>query len=127
MIVANDTASAYTESGPASSAHVIFSHSLLLGHNMFDDPEALFSGRGFRGIAYDHRNQGRSAPDARKDLDMDTLTEDISSHIEQLRLAPCHFVRNSRGFVALRLVARRPARSVSAGGDLEDSEPQDRD
>jgi pimeloyl-ACP methyl ester carboxylesterase len=108
MIVANDTVLAYTESGPASGAPVIFSHLLLLGHNMFESPEALFSGRGFRGIAYDHRNQGRSAPDARKDHDMDTLTEDIASHIEQLRLAPCHFVGNSRRFVALRLVARRP-------------------
>jgi 3-oxoadipate enol-lactonase len=70
---------------------------------------AFFSGRGFRGIAYDYRNQGRSAPAARKDLDMDTLTEDAASLVEQLRLAPRHFVGNSLGaFVALGLAARRP-------------------
>lgn len=105
----NGTALAYTESGSASGTPIVFSHSLFFDHTMFDDLAAFFSGQGFRVVAYDHRNQGRSAPAARKDLDMETLTEDVAGLIEQLGLAPCHFVGNSLGgFVALRLAARRP-------------------
>lgn len=109
MVAVNGTVLAYTETGPASGTPIIFSHSLFLDHTMFDELAAYFSGRGFRVIAYDHRNQGRSAPAAREDLDMDTLTEDAAGLIERLRLNPCHFIGNSLGgFIALRLAARRP-------------------
>jgi 3-oxoadipate enol-lactonase len=61
-------------------------------------------GRGYRVVAYDHR-----------DSDNDTLYEDAAALIEALSLGPCHFVGNDvGGFVALRLVARRPELLSSA-------------
>jgi pimeloyl-ACP methyl ester carboxylesterase len=109
MVVVHDTVLAYTESDPASGTPVVVSHSLFLDHTMFDDLAAFFCGRGFRVIAYAHRNHDRSARAAWVDLDMDTLTDDSAGLIERLRLEPCHFVGNSLGvFVALRLAARRP-------------------
>ena len=109
VVAVNGATLAYTESGPVSGIPVVFSHSLFLDHTMFDDLADFFSGHGFHVIAYDHRNQGRSAPAARDYLDMDTLTEDAVALIERLHVHPCHFVGNSLGgFVALRLAARRP-------------------
>lgn len=108
-IVVNGTTLAYNDSGPVSGTPIVFSHSLFFDHSMFDDLAAFFSARAFRVIAYDHRNQGRSAAAMRNHLDMNTLTKDAAGLIEHLQLDPCHFVGNSLGgFVALRLAARRP-------------------
>ncbi|MGP4050283.1 alpha/beta fold hydrolase [Streptomyces sp. 2A115] len=105
----NGTTLAYVDEGPREGTPIVFSHSLFFDHSMFDDHLARFTHEGFRVIAYDHRNQGGSAPAARGELDMDTLTEDAAALIEHLGLGKCHFVGNSLGgFIALRLAARRP-------------------
>lgn len=124
IVSVNGTALAYTESGPASGPPVVFSHSLFFDHTMFDDLAAFFSNRGFHVVAYDHRNQGRSASDTRDHLDMDTLTEDAAGLIEHLQLGPCHFVGNSLGgFVALRLAVRRPDLLLTACALGSSAEP----
>ncbi len=85
---------------------IVFAHSLFFDLTMFDHQAAHFAPT-HRVIRYDHRGQGRSAPSAT--LDLDTLTNDAAALIESLSAGPVHFVGNSLGgFIALRLVARRP-------------------
>jgi len=73
---------------------------------MFAAQVARF-GRAYRVVTYDHRGQGASARST--SLDVDTLAEDLAALIEALDLGPCHVAGHSMGgFVALRLVARRP-------------------
>jgi pimeloyl-ACP methyl ester carboxylesterase len=70
---------------------------------MFEDQIEHFKSR-YRCISYDHRGQGGSAvtPDG---YDIDTLTGDAEALIEELNLAPCHFVGLSMGgFVGMRLM-----------------------
>ena len=62
----------------------------------------------YRVITYDHRGQGQSEVTL-TGYDMDTLYEDAIGLIEQLGIAPVHFVGLSMGgFVGMRLAARRP-------------------
>ena len=93
-----------TGGGPET---VLFSHGLLFSGRMFDAQVAALEGR-YRCVTYDHRGQGRSeAPRGR--YDMDRVYEDAVALIEQLKLAPVHFVGLSMGgFVGIRLGARRP-------------------
>ncbi|MGH8965008.1 MAG: alpha/beta fold hydrolase [Actinomycetes bacterium] len=101
----NGTTLAYDDTGGDGPA-VVFSHALYFDRAMFDAQVAAF-GRAYRVVTYDHRGQGASARSA--SVDMDTLTEDAAALIGALGLAPCHVVGNAMGgFVALRLVARRP-------------------
>jgi 3-oxoadipate enol-lactonase len=75
---------------------------------MFSNQVECFSAHR-RVVCYDHRGQGWSSRDAAARLDMDTLTADAAMLIEELELAPCHFVGSAMGgFIALRLAARRP-------------------
>jgi 3-oxoadipate enol-lactonase len=70
---------------------------VFVDRTAFEAQAARF-GRAYRVVTYDHR-----------DSDNDTLYEDTAALIEALALGPCHFVGNDTGgFVALRLVARRP-------------------
>jgi 3-oxoadipate enol-lactonase len=101
----NGTTLAYDDTGGDGPA-VVFSHGLYFDRGMFAEQVARF-GRACRVVTYDHRGQGASARST--SVDMDTLTEDAAALITALGLAPCHFVGNAMGgFVALRLVARRP-------------------
>jgi 3-oxoadipate enol-lactonase len=93
---------------------VVFSHSLFFDGSMFDHQAAAFAATN-RVIRYDHRGQGRSDPAPRDAQSIDTLTDDAAALIEALGAGPCHFAGNSLGgFVALRLVARRPDLLLSA-------------
>ncbi|MGY2093308.1 alpha/beta fold hydrolase [Nocardia gipuzkoensis] len=124
-VAVNGTVLAYVEEGPREGTPIVFSHSLFFDHSMFDSLVETFSRKGFRVIAYDHRNQGGSAPAPREDLDMETLTEDAAALITLLGLGKCHFVGNSLGgFIALRLAARRPdlLLSVTALGSSAEEE-----
>lgn len=121
----NGTTLAYVDEGPREGTPIVFSHSLFFDHSMFDGHLERFAREGFRVVAYDHRNQGGSAPAPREELDMDTLTEDAAALIEHLGLGKCHFVGNSMGgFIALRLAARRPdlLLSVAALGSSAEEE-----
>ena len=114
----------YEDDGPRDAPALVFSHSLFLGHWMFEAQAAEFASR-YRVIRYDHRGQGRSARHPREELDMDTLAADAAHLIERLELGPCLFCGVSMGgFVALRLAARRPEllSSVVVAGSSADRE-----
>lgn len=120
----NGTTLAYDDTGGDGPA-VVFSHALYFDRAMFEAQVARF-GRAYRVVTYDHRGQGASARSA--SVDMDTLTEDAAALIEALGLAPCHFVGNAMGgFMALRLVARRPEllRSAAVLASSADEEARD--
>lgn len=94
-------------SDSGSGSAIVFSHGLLFSGEMFRAQVAVFSDL-YRCVTFDHRGQGQSeiAPDG---YDLDTLAEDAATLIEQLGLAPCHFVGLSMGgMVGMRLAARRP-------------------
>jgi len=106
--------------GPA----IAFSHGLLWSASMWRFQVAAFRDR-FRCVAWDHRGQGRSEV-TESGYDMDTLAEDASALIEQLALAPVHFVGLSMGgFVGMRVAARRPelVRSLVLMETAGDAEP----
>ena len=102
---------AYTDTGlpPGKKAAetIVFGHGLLFSGWMFSAQiEALKDN--YRCIAIDWRGQGAS-PKVRAGYDMDTLSRDAIALIEQLDLAPVHYVGLSMGgFVGQRIAARRP-------------------
>ncbi len=113
-VAVNGTQLYYEEYGPRGRPALVFSHSLFFDHTMFRHQVERFSSE-YRVVVYDHRGQGRSAQAPVEELDMDTLAEDAAALIEELGLAPCHFVGNSMGgFIAARLAARRPDLLLSA-------------
>jgi len=91
--------------GPA----VVFSHGLLLTHDLFDAPLAALADT-YRCVAYDHRGQGRSATGGiLYAIDIERFYQDALALIESLDAAPCHWVGQSLGsYVGMRLAARRP-------------------
>ena len=119
IIELNGTKLAYDDVAPADPCSeekpaLVFSHSLFLSRMMFAGQVESFSAHR-RVVCYDHRGQGYSSRDAVARLDMDTLTADAAALIEELELAPCHFVGSGMGgFIALRLAARRPDLLCSA-------------
>jgi 3-oxoadipate enol-lactonase len=126
MIDLNGTTLHYIDEGPRDAPCVVMSPSMFFDVRMFSAQAAALSDR-YRVVRYDHRGQGDSARHPRSELDMDTLTDDAASLIEELELAPVTFVGNSMGgFVGLRLAARRPEllRSVVVMGTSADVEEQ---
>jgi 3-oxoadipate enol-lactonase len=102
---------AYSDTGvpdgrPAAPT-VVFGHGLLFSGSMFSAQiDALRTQ--YRCVAIDWRGQGNSPP-AGSGYDMDTLTGDAIAVIEQLGLAPVHYVGLSMGgFIGQRIAARRP-------------------
>ena len=109
-----------TGRGPA----VVFSHGLLWSTAQWRFQVAAFRDR-YRCIAWDHRGQGKSEVTA-SGYDMETLTADAAALIDQLGVAPAHFVGLSMGgFVGMRLAARRPelVRSLVLIDTASDAEP----
>ena len=121
----NGTQLAYLDAGPAEGEPVVLSHSLFFDHSMFDVLGERLAAAGYRVIAYDHRNQGASAPAERDELDLETAAEDAEALIAHLDLGRLHFVGNSLGgMVALRLAARHPdlLLTVTAAGASAEEE-----
>jgi 3-oxoadipate enol-lactonase len=86
---------------------VLFAHGLLWSTWLWHPQIEALRGRS-RCVAFDFRGQGRSEVTA-SGYDMETLAADAAALIEQLGVAPVHFVGISMGgFVGLRLAARRP-------------------
>lgn len=106
MMRVNNAGLYYEEQGSGSQT-VVFAHGLLWSCRMFDEQVAALKEH-YRCVAFDFRGQGQS--EVTKDgYDMETLSGDAAALIETLKCAPCHFVGLSMGgFIALRLVARRP-------------------
>lgn len=104
----NGTTLHYEDTGGEGRETVVFSHGLLFDRRMFDAQAEHLRDR-YRVVRYDHRGQGGSARPKVRSIGLDTLYEDAAALIEQLGVAPCHFAGLSMGgFVALRLMARRP-------------------
>jgi len=107
----NGATIAYSDTGaPAGrpdAPTVFFGHGLLFSGWMFHNQiDALRSD--YRCVTVDWRGQGQS-PRASGGYDMDTLSLDAIALIEQLGVAPVHYVGLSMGgFVGQRIAARRP-------------------
>ena len=75
---------------------------------MFDAQVATLRSR-YRCISWDHRGQGQSDVPPVRAIRIEECYADAVALIEQLGVAPVHFVGLSMGgFVAMRLAARRP-------------------
>ncbi len=98
----------YFEEHGAGPETIVFAHGVLFSGRMFDNQVNALQDR-YRCITFDFRGQGQSEV-TESGYDIDTLSEDAAALIEALQCAPCHFLGLSMGgFVALRLVIRRPA------------------
>jgi 3-oxoadipate enol-lactonase len=100
----------YTDTAPpparSGAPTVLFGHGLLFGGWMFRAQISALRDD-YRCVAVDWRGQGNSAPSSRG-YDMDSLTADVIALIDQLGIAPVHYVGLSMGgFVGARLAARR--------------------
>jgi 3-oxoadipate enol-lactonase len=103
---------------------LVFAHGLLWSGRMFQAQVAALKGR-YRCVTFDFHGQGQSdvAPSG---YDMDTLADDAAALIQNLGIAPCHFLGLSMGgFVAMRLAARRPEliKSLTLLETSADAEP----
>lgn len=114
---------AYEEHGTGEEV-VVFSHGYLMNRHMFDAQIAALSST-YRVIAYDHRGHGESAK-IEAPIDMYDLVDDAAALIDELVGGPVHFVGMSTGgFVAMRLMSRRPEllRSVALIDTSAQGEP----
>jgi 3-oxoadipate enol-lactonase len=111
----NGTTLHYELDGPDDAPVIVFSHSLFFDSAMFVHQVDGLGDR-YRVLRYDHRGQGRSAAAGSQDeLDMDTLTEDLSALLTALDIDRAHIAGNSMGgFIALRMAARHPDQTASA-------------
>ncbi|HUS28261.1 MAG TPA: alpha/beta fold hydrolase [Kofleriaceae bacterium] len=109
LLPVNDTSLYYEDSGPGSTGETIaFSHGLLWGTELFAPQVEALRDR-YRCIAWDHRGQGRSAPEWRHTIDMEQCTYDAIELLDKLGAKQVTFVGLSMGgFVAMRVAARRP-------------------
>lgn len=86
---------------------VLFSHGYLMDHRMFDGQISVLK-NSFRCISYDHRGHGQSEV-TQSGYELDNLVDDAIALIEELNLAPVHFVGMSTGgFIGMRIAIKRP-------------------
>ncbi len=109
-IEVNGTSLYYEDTGPGSTGEtIVFSHGLLWGTELFAPQIAALRGR-YRCVAWDHRGQGRSAPDPNRHcIGIELVWQDAVALLDALGLTSVHFVGLSMGgFVGMRAAARRP-------------------
>ena len=105
-ITVNGASLAYEDRGSGSEA-VLMTHGFLFDHHAFDGLIACLEDD-HRCVAFDWRGQGASEV-ARDGYGVEDLTDDAAALIEQMSLAPCHYVGTSMGgWIGLRLALRRP-------------------
>jgi 3-oxoadipate enol-lactonase len=105
---------------------IAWSHGLLWSHRMFAPQIEALRDR-YRCVAWDHRGQGQSDVPPGRIVTIEQVTSDAIALIEQLGLAPVHFVGLSMGgFVGMRIAARRPelVRSLALLATAPDPEPK---
>jgi pimeloyl-ACP methyl ester carboxylesterase len=127
---ANGATLAYTDTGAPpgrpDAPTVVFGHGLLFGGWMFESQIASLR-ETYRCVAVDWRGQGNT-PATASGYDMDSLTADVVAVIEDLGVAPAHFVGLSMGgFVGMRLAARHGQllRSLTLLGTNADGQTAD--
>jgi pimeloyl-ACP methyl ester carboxylesterase len=121
----NDTTLYYEERGSGPET-IVFFHSLLFDLSMFTRQFEVFASQ-YRCIAFDFRGHGKSSSPTGS-YNIETLTADTLSVIEQLNCAPCHFLGFSTGgFVGLRLAIRQPEllKSLILVDTSADPEPEE--
>ncbi len=108
-IALNGTTLHYEDTGPGSTGQTIaFSHGLLWSTELFAPQIAALRDR-YRCIAWDHRGQGKSATDHRRDIGMELVWQDAVALLRAVGGGPVHLVGLSMGgFVAMRVAARCP-------------------
>lgn len=128
MLDVNGTSLHYEDTGPGSTGETIaFSHGLLWNTSLFAPQIAALRQR-YRCIAWDHRGQGRSAPDRRHCIGIELVWQDAVELLSHLAPGPVHFCGLSMGgFVAMRMAARRPdlVRSLLLLETSADAEPEE--
>jgi 3-oxoadipate enol-lactonase len=109
MIEVNGTRLYVEDTGPGSTGETVaFSHGLLWCTELFAPQIEALRGR-YRCIAWDHRGQGKSAPDHRHCIGMELVWQDAVALLDKLAPGPVHFVGLSMGgFVGMRVASRRP-------------------
>lgn len=126
MIEVNGTRLYVEDTGPGSTGEtVVFSHGLLWCTELFAPQIEALRGR-YRCIAWDHRGQGKSAPDHRHCIGIELVWQDAVALLDRLAPGPVHFVGLSMGgFVGMRVASRRPEllRSLVLVETTADPEP----
>jgi len=97
----------HVEDTGGSGEPIVFVHGLLFSSRMFEAQMAALAPQ-FRCVAIDLPGHGRSGDAPGRSYTIEQAYDDTVAVIEQMGLAPCHFVGLSMGgFVGLRLAARR--------------------
>ncbi len=104
---------------------VVFCHGLLMSSLMFEAQTAALA-PAYRCVSYDLPGHGQSGLPPGRAYSIEQAYDDSVALIEQMGLAPCHFVGLSMGgFVGMRIAARRPdlLRSLTLLETSSDAEP----
>lgn len=94
----------YEDHGPKNAPAILLSPLLYTDTSVFDSMVRMLSNE-FRVITYDHRGLGKSMSPSSQSLD--EAADDVAELINELNVAPCHFVGNCLGaYVGLQLAIR---------------------
>lgn len=113
-VLVGDAAFAIVDQGPAAGPCVLFSHSVMTTHAMWQGQVDLLSRAGYRAIAYDARGHGASVVSPAP-YGMRQLGDDVIGLLDALDIERVHFVGLSLGgMIAFDLATRYPQRLSSA-------------
>lgn len=113
-IQVGDASLAIVEDGPLHAPCVIFSHSIMTTHAMWQRQFELLRQAGFRVIAYDARGHGASTVSP-PPYTMRQLGDDVIALMDAMEIDAAHLVGLSLGgMIAFDLAARQPRRLSSA-------------
>ncbi|AOB32069.1 hypothetical protein AKI39_17190 [Bordetella sp. H567] len=113
-IPVGDAGFAILDQGPASGPCVVFSHSIMTTHAMWQGQVERLSRAGYRAIAYDARGHGASVVSPAP-YQLTQLADDVIGLLDAMGIARAHFVGLSLGgMIAFDLATRHPRRLCSA-------------
>jgi len=102
-----NSANIYFEEEGEGKETLVFGHSMLFNLRMFDN-QVTYLKNNYRCIRFDFRGHGKSQSTL-TGYDLDSLTEDITKLIKELKCEQCHFVGFSMGgMVAMRIAIKHP-------------------
>ncbi|WP_176463991.1 alpha/beta fold hydrolase [Bordetella genomosp. 11] len=113
-LTVGDAPFAVVEQGPDAGPCVLFSHSVMTTHAMWQGQLDRLSQAGYRAIAYDARGHGASVVSPAP-YRMRQLGDDVIGLLDALDIAHAHLVGLSLGgMIAFDLATRHPTRLLSA-------------